>query len=84
MFVSESYNVDKTQAIWIGSKLRYRGKVLENSVLDWNYSGISVLLGIRFCLFDNCIASPNYELGLDKMKTLLNNWMWRPLSVIAI
>jgi hypothetical protein len=60
----------------IGSKLRYRGKALENSVLDWNYSGIFVLLGIRFCLFDNCIVSQNYELDLDKIKTLLSNWMW--------
>jgi hypothetical protein len=60
-------NIDKTQAIWIGIKLRYRGKVLENSVLDWNYSGIFVLLGIRFCLFDNCIVSQNYELHLDKI-----------------
>jgi hypothetical protein len=71
-------NVDKTEAIWLGSKLRYTGKVL-----DWNSSGIFVLLGIRFCLFDNCIVSQNYELHLDKIKTLLNNWMWRPLSVMG-
>lgn len=76
-------NLDKTQATWIGNKVKSRDKLLEGLNLDWNFSGSFKLLGIHFNIFENDPTFCNYDLCLQKIKILLNNWKWRPLTVIG-
>ena len=76
-------NMEKTQAIWIGSKQKSKEKLLEHCKLDWNYTGTFKLLGITYNIFDPCFTSQNYDLALQKIKNLLNNWKWRPLSPLG-
>ena len=76
-------NLDKTQAIWIGSKLGSDVRLLQEITLDWNISGSFTLLGINFNLYDNDVIGRNYESCLQKIKKLLSSWKWRPLTVIG-
>ena len=76
-------NVEKTQAIWIGCKVGSKEKLLKERKLDWNIGGIFKLLGITYDLSDPLFTTQNYELCLESIRTLLNNWRWRPLTILG-
>ena len=76
-------NIDKTQAIWIGSETNSKKKLLTDRNLDWNTNGKFKLLGITFNLRDDNLITENYNNCLQSIVNLLNNWKWRPLSVIG-
>lgn len=76
-------NVEKTQAIWIGSKVGSKDKLLKERDLDWNFGGKFKLLGITYDLSDPLLTTQNYEMCLESIKRLLNNWRWRPLTVLG-
>ena len=76
-------NVDKTEAIWVGSRLGSNEKLLPNRKLSWNTSGKFKLLGIRFNLLNEDKTLENYTEKIKSMKSLLNLWSYRNLTYIG-
>ena len=76
-------NIDKTEAIWIGSKTHCTDKLLPELNLNWNQSGKFKLLGISFNLFAEDKTLFNYEEKIGKIRSLLNSWIYRDLTYIG-
>ena len=74
-------NLDnKTEAIWIGSKITSKNKLVPERNLNWNQTGKFKLLGIKFDLFSVDKTLCNYEEKILKIKSLLNAWIYRDLT----
>jgi len=75
-------NMDKTLAIWIGSKVFSSEKLLADQNLSWSHRTFK-LLGINFDLNKRDITAHNYTQKLESIKKLLASWVFRPLSTIG-
>ena len=76
-------NLDKTEAIWIGSKTKSKDKLLPNKNLNWNQSGQFKILGIKFDLFNPDKTVINFQEKIEKIKSLLNSWVYRDLTYMG-
>ena len=76
-------NLDKTEAIWIGSKIHSKDKLVPERNLNWNQTGKFKLLGIKFDLFNQDKTFLNFEEKILKVKSLLNSWVYRDLTYIG-
>ena len=76
-------NIDKTEAIWIGSKKGSKEKILPHRNLNWNTSGKFKLLGIKFDLNSDNKTLSNFEEKIEKIESLLNSWIYRDLTLIG-
>ena len=76
-------NIDKTEAIWIGSKMHSNEKLLPHLNLNWNTTGKFKSLGISFNLFAEDKTSINFEEKILKIKSLLNSWIYRELTYLG-
>jgi hypothetical protein len=54
-------NLDKTEAIWIGSKVHSKERLLPGEKLKWNQSGKFKLLGINYDLFTEDKSAINFK-----------------------
>ena len=75
--------LDKTEAIWIGSRVHSKEKLLLEKKLNWNQSGKFKLLGIKFDLFNEDKTIINFEEKIIKVKSLLNSWIYRDLTYMG-
>ena len=76
-------NLDKTEAIWIGSKVHSNDKLALQRNLNWNYTGKFKLLGIKFDLFNEDKTITNFEEKIEKIQALLNSWIYRELTYMG-
>jgi hypothetical protein len=76
-------NLDKTEAIWIGSKVYSKERLLPGEKLKWNQSGKFKLLGINYDLFT--VLAINFKQKIEKIRTLtlLNSWIYRDLTYMG-
>jgi hypothetical protein len=76
-------NLDKTEAIWVGSRLGSDEKLLPEKHLVWNTSGKFKLLGIHFNLYKEDKTFENYGEKIKKVKNILSSWAYRDLTYIG-
>ena len=76
-------NLEKTEAIWIGSRKNSKDKFLPEKNLNWNQSGKFKLLGIKFDLFSEDKTLINFNEKIAKIKSLLNSWVYRDLTYMG-
>ena len=79
-------NYEKSQVIWIGSKIYCKDVYLPHLKLDWNPK-VFKILGIKFTTNIKEISEINFENKLFEIKKIINRWMKRiitPLDRIAI
>ena len=76
-------NLDKTEAIWLGSKVNSKEILLPEKKLNWNQTGKFKLLGIKFDLFNEDKTIANFEEKVLKIKSLLDSWIYRDLTYIG-
>ena len=76
-------NIDKTNAVWIGSKRQSREKLLHNLQLKWNWEGKFKLLGIQYNLSKENILAENFTIYYNEIKRILNNWTLRKLTIVG-
>jgi hypothetical protein len=72
-------NVDKTQAIWIGSKRGCRETICPD--LDLNWTDTFTLLGVKFNIDLSIMVDENFSSKLRDIQYLLKNWKRRKLTV---
>ncbi len=65
-------NLEKTESIWIGSKLGSNEVLLPQKNLAWNVSGKFKMLGIMFQLFERDKTICNFHDKVNKFKNILN------------
>ena len=73
-------NLDKAEAIWVGSRLGCDKKLLPVKHLAWNTSGKFKLLGIHFNLYKEDKTFENYGEQIKKVKNILSSWAYRDLT----
>ena len=71
-------NVDKTKAVWIGSRRNSKLRFMPEINLDWNPVTFTVL-GVVFSTDVLEIVTINFENKLNEMKKVLNAWSRRNL-----
>ena len=79
-------NYEKSQVIWIGSKIYCKYLYLSHLKLDWNPK-VFTILEIKFSTNIKEISEINFEKKLFEIKQVINRWMKRvitPLGRIAI
>jgi hypothetical protein len=78
-------NLDKTEAIWIGSKVYSKERLLPGEKLKWKQSGKFKLLGINYDLFTEDKTDINFKQKIEKIRTLtlLNSWIYRDLTYMG-
>ena len=76
-------NLDKTEVIWIGSKVHSKERLLPGENLKWNQSGKFKLLGINYDLFTEDKTAINFKQKIEKIRTLLNSWIYRDLTYMG-
>ena len=79
-------NYEKSQVIWIGSKIYCKYLYLAHLKLDWNPK-VFTILEIKFSTNIKEISEINFENKLFEIKQVINRWMKRvitPLGRIAI
>jgi hypothetical protein len=76
-------NIDKTEAIWIGSRKGCSDKLLPELNLSSNFSGKFKLLGIHFDLLQKDKTLINFTEKIKSIKGLLNTWCYRELTYIG-
>ena len=76
-------NIDKTEAIWVGSKRSSKEKILPNKNLNWNTTGKFKVLGIKFDLNSEDKTLINFEEKVETIKSLLNTWIYRDLTIMG-
>ena len=72
-------NVDKTKAVWIGSRRNSKLRFMPEINLDWNPVTFTVL-GVVFSTDVLEIVTINFENKLNEMKKVLNAWSRRNLT----
>ena len=75
-------NIDKTQVIWIGSKIYCSDTFLPELNLQWGRDKFT-LLGIDFSVNLHEIPKINFDKKLVKLKTLIKTWSRRSLTPIG-
>ena len=73
-------NLDKTQAVWIGSGFGCGVEYLPHRNLLWNHSGKFKVLGIEFDLSASDKVLCNFHTKIEKIKSILNTWVHRELT----
>ena len=76
-------NLDKTEAIWLGSRRSCHEQLLPDKHLSWNFSGIFKLLGISFNLSESDKTLENFTEKVQSVKKILNLWSYRDLTYIG-
>ena len=76
-------NVEKTKAVWLGSKRFSKDILLPEKNLAWVFSEPFDILGITFFVETQQIVEYNYRMKLDEVRKLLDSWSWRLLSIIG-
>ncbi len=76
-------NLEKTEAIWIGSKVHSNDILAPNIDLKWNRDGKFKLLGIDFDLSCEEKTLSNFYTKIEKIKSLLNSWIYRDLTYVG-
>ena len=76
-------NIDKTNAVWIGSKRQSREKLLHNLKLKWNWEGKFKLLGIQYNLSKENILAEHFTIYHIEINRILNNWKLRKLTIVG-
>ena len=76
-------NVEKTKAVWLGSKRFSKDILLPEKNLAWVFNEPFNILGITFFVETQQIVEHNYKVKLDEVKKLLDSWSWRLLSIIG-
>ena len=74
-------NIDKTKVVWIGSKRKSTEKICPEYNLNWDEK--FTLLGIHFSVDLNTILNLNYDVKIEAIKRILNNWSKRMLTPIG-
>ena len=74
-------NVNKTEAIWIGSAGNRNDSYGINTDIVW--SKVVRILGIYFTFDDNEMIKLNYENKLNSLKCLLGMWKQSNLSTLG-
>ena len=74
-----SINVDKTKAVWIGSRRNSKLRFMPEINLDWNPVTFTVL-GVVFSTDIFEMVTINFENKLNEMKKVLNAWSRRNLT----
>ena len=72
-------NVDKTKAVWIGSRRNSKLRFMPEINLDWNPVTFTAL-GVVFSTDVFEIVRINFENKLNEMKKVLNAWSRRNLT----
>ena len=73
-------NIDKTQAIWLGSKRGCQERL--TSCLEWK-SGPFRVLGIMFVTSLSEMVDLNYEIKMKEIKSLIDKWSKRNLTPLG-
>ena len=73
-------NLDKTKAIWNGSRLCSDKQLLPEKHLAWNTSGKFKLLGIHFNFYKEDKTLVNFGEKIKKVKNSLSSWVYRDLT----
>ena len=79
-------NYEKSQVMWIGSKIYCKDVYLPHLKLNWNPK-VFKILGIKFTTNIKEISEINFKNKLFEIKQIINRWMKRvitPLGRIAI
>jgi hypothetical protein len=74
-------NMDKTKAVWIGSKRESENRICRDLNLKWDTE--FKLLGVFFSVNLNSMAEINYTSKIIEIKHLFLNWSKRILSPIG-
>jgi len=75
-------NIDKTEAIWIGSRKGCLDKLMPELNLCWTFSGKFELLCIHFDLLQKDKILINFTEKIKSIKSLLNTWCYKELTYI--
>jgi len=76
-------NVEKTKAVWLGSKRFSKDILLPEKNLAWIFNEPFNILGVTFSVENQQIVEHNYKVKLDEVRKLLDPWSWRLLSIIG-
>lgn len=76
-------NVEKTKALWLGSKRFSKDILLPEKNLAWVFNEPFDILGITFFVETQQIVEYNYRMKLEEVRKLLDSWSWRLLSIIG-
>ena len=76
-------NIEKTKAVWLGSKRFSKDILLPEKNLAWVFNEPFDILGITFFVETQQIVEYNYRMKLDEVRKLLDSWSWRLLSIIG-
>ena len=76
-------NVEKTKAVWLGSKRFSKDILLPEKNLAWIFNEPFNILGIMFFVETQQIVEHNYKVKLDEVRKLLDSWPWRRLSILG-
>ncbi|ESO90854.1 hypothetical protein LOTGIDRAFT_122569, partial [Lottia gigantea] len=75
-------NLDKTKAVWIGSKKYSKEKLCKDLKLIWEQGNFKIL-GITFTTVLEDITDFNFREKINSAKTLMGMWTWRQLTIIG-
>ena len=75
--------LDKTEAIWIGSKHGSGDEYFLQNNIQWNHTGRFKLLGIKFDLNSPDKTLLNFSDKLQSINKILSAWCWRDLTFIG-
>ena len=76
-------NLDKTEAIWVGSRKGCNINLLPDKQLAWNFTGKFKILGVLFDIMNNDMTKHNFTCKLEKVRNILNSWCGRDLTYIG-
>ena len=76
-------NVEKTKALWLGSKRFSKDILLPEKNLAWVFNEPFNILGITFFVETQQTVEHNYKVKLDEVRKLLDSWSWGLLSIIG-
>ena len=76
-------NVEKPEAVWLGSKRFSKEILLPQKKLAWVFNGPFDILGITVFVETQHIVEYNYRMKPDEVSKLLDSWSWRLLSIIG-
>jgi hypothetical protein len=65
-------NLDKIEAIWLGSRRSCHEQLLPDKLLSWNLSGKFKLLSITFNLSESDKTLGNFTEKFNELKKILN------------
>ena len=76
-------NVEKTKALWLGSKRFSKDILLPEKSLAWVFNEPFDILMITVFVETQQIVEYNYRMKLEEVRKLLDSWSWRLLSIIG-